>query len=297
MRLFHSVSLLTLYLILSSSGMASQGAQTSQAASQRLTNVDVLYMLNVGLSQEIVIAKIRASTCEFDTSPAALKALKAANVPDAVILAMVQAPNGVLQAQDTTNKVSCGYLGISIQDVNPDLAKAFKLPSAKGVLIGDATAEGPGVKAGLQKGDVIVSLNGQPTATAQDLCLRISQTPPGTAVNLEAYRDGQKMQFSTTLMKLPDVSTPTQIDLSGHDQSKNNKQEEIQKASNDLEDCRVRSQNEYNSKMGVLSTMKTLSPMMQVAATSKLKQNLDEELRQCRSQYQLRLNAIKTNEK
>ena len=49
-------------------------------------------MLKAGLSQEIVIAKINASACEFDTSPAVLKALKTANIPEAVILAMVQAP-------------------------------------------------------------------------------------------------------------------------------------------------------------------------------------------------------------
>jgi hypothetical protein len=49
-------------------------------------------MLSAGLSQEVVIAKIAASACEFDTSPAALKAPKAGNVPGAVILAMVQAP-------------------------------------------------------------------------------------------------------------------------------------------------------------------------------------------------------------
>ena len=59
-------------------------------------------MLSAGLSQEIVIAKIAASACEFDTSPAALKVLKTTNVPDAVILAMVQAPAGS-RRQELTN--------------------------------------------------------------------------------------------------------------------------------------------------------------------------------------------------
>jgi hypothetical protein len=48
-------------------------------------------MLKSGLSQEVVIAKIKASESKFDTSPAALQELKSANVPDAVILVMVQA--------------------------------------------------------------------------------------------------------------------------------------------------------------------------------------------------------------
>jgi len=49
-------------------------------------------MVKAGLGAEIVIAKIKATSCSFDTDPAALKTLKDAGVPDSVILAMVQAP-------------------------------------------------------------------------------------------------------------------------------------------------------------------------------------------------------------
>ena len=51
-------------------------------------------MVKAGFSSEIVLAKIKLSACSFDTSLAALKALKDANVPDSVILAVVQAPPG-----------------------------------------------------------------------------------------------------------------------------------------------------------------------------------------------------------
>src|SRR5438128_216028 len=91
MRIFYTI-LLT--VALSGTTLASQDTQTPKASAKSLTNADVLDMLSAGLSQEIVIAKIAASTCEFDTSPAALKVLKATNVSDAVILAMVQAPTG-----------------------------------------------------------------------------------------------------------------------------------------------------------------------------------------------------------
>src|SRR5260370_27920015 len=63
-------------------------AQTQAAAP--LTNHDVLEMLKAGLSPEIVIAKIKSSATKFDTSPAGLQELKAANVPDSVMLAMLQ---------------------------------------------------------------------------------------------------------------------------------------------------------------------------------------------------------------
>lgn len=66
--------------------------QQTQASRNALTNQDVLDMLKAGLSPEIVVAKIKASACNFDTSPAVLEALKKAGVSNDVILAIVQAP-------------------------------------------------------------------------------------------------------------------------------------------------------------------------------------------------------------
>lgn len=63
-----------------------------QAQAAAMSNADVLNMLRMGLSPGIVVAKIKASACNFDTSPATLQQIKAARVPDAVIMAMVQAP-------------------------------------------------------------------------------------------------------------------------------------------------------------------------------------------------------------
>jgi hypothetical protein len=57
-----------------------------------LTNADVLMMLKMGLSPEVIIAKIKVSTCSFDTSPAALQELKKANASDALIMMMVAPP-------------------------------------------------------------------------------------------------------------------------------------------------------------------------------------------------------------
>jgi hypothetical protein len=63
----------------------------SIADSGSLTNKDVLSMVKAGLSPAVVIAKIKSSACDFDTSPTELTDLKKAGVPDSVILAMVQA--------------------------------------------------------------------------------------------------------------------------------------------------------------------------------------------------------------
>ena len=64
-------------------------AAKPQTVSTSLTNKDVLEMIKAGLAADVVVAKIKSSPTSFDTSPTALAELKAANVPDAVILAMV----------------------------------------------------------------------------------------------------------------------------------------------------------------------------------------------------------------
>jgi serine protease Do len=92
-----------------------------------------------------------------------------------------------------------------IQDVTADLATAFKLSSAEGVLIGDVTADSPGAKAGLQKGDVVVAVNGQSVADAQDLRLRVSQMAPGSTVRLDVVRDAQRRQLTATLVEYPET--------------------------------------------------------------------------------------------
>jgi len=74
--------------------MANQTEATADQSKAQgsLTNSDVVGMIKAGIGAEIVIAKIKTASCSFETSPAALKELKDAGVPDGVVLAMVQAP-------------------------------------------------------------------------------------------------------------------------------------------------------------------------------------------------------------
>lgn len=89
-------------------GMSSQvlGQTTPQSQistkAQPLTNKDVEDMLDGGLGADVVVAKIKSSPCNFDTSPEALKELKTKNVPDPVILAMVQAVPAAPATASTT---------------------------------------------------------------------------------------------------------------------------------------------------------------------------------------------------
>lgn len=86
------LSLVLTQLIVGSSLIRRQDPPRSQtpSATSALTNKDVLEMIKSGLSADVVVAKIKSSPAKFDTTPAALSELKAAGIPDAVILAMVQ---------------------------------------------------------------------------------------------------------------------------------------------------------------------------------------------------------------
>jgi serine protease Do len=101
-------------------------------------------------------------------------------------------------------KVVRGYLGVVIQEVTPDLGKAFHVPEGKGALIGDVTPDGPAAKAGLQKGDVIEDLNGKAVDSINDLRLQIASMAPGTVVHLKVLRNGQPRDVSLTLGELPE---------------------------------------------------------------------------------------------
>ena len=78
--------------------------QNAAHPSQALSNKDVLTMQNVGLGPDVIIAKIKSSTCDFDTSPAALEQLRTAKVPNEVILAMVQAPGRTVRQRRLIHK-------------------------------------------------------------------------------------------------------------------------------------------------------------------------------------------------
>jgi len=69
------------------------------------------------------------------------------------------------------------------------------------------------------------------------------------------------------------------------------KREQMQSAADDFEDCKVRAENEYSTKINVVGTL-ALTPIQRVYVSNRLKQNLDAELKSCRAQYESRVRAI-----
>ncbi len=106
-------------------------------------------------------------------------------------------------------KVSRGYIGVSIKDVDVKEAKGLGLSEAKGVLVQDVIAGGAGDAAGIKVGDVILSVDGKEVNAANELQTIIGSHHPGDEVKLKIFRDGGMLDKSVTLKPREERSTQT----------------------------------------------------------------------------------------
>ncbi|MEJ2091621.1 MAG: DegQ family serine endoprotease [Syntrophobacterales bacterium] len=104
---------------------------------------------------------------------------------------------------ETKGEVTRGYLGVTIQTITPALAKALKLPDRKGALVSDVLANGPAAKAGIQRGDVIVSYNGKEVPDIHKLPTLVAATPVGHQATVTVLRNGEKLQLPVNVGQLP----------------------------------------------------------------------------------------------
>nr|WP_026145524.1 DegQ family serine endoprotease [Pseudomonas fuscovaginae] len=101
-------------------------------------------------------------------------------------------------------KVSRGWLGVVIQEVNKDLAESFGLDKPAGALVAQVQDDGPAAKGGLQVGDVILSMNGQPIEMSADLPHLVGALKAGEKAKLEVVREGQRKTIELTVGAIPD---------------------------------------------------------------------------------------------
>ncbi|WP_394352184.1 DegQ family serine endoprotease [Metapseudomonas otitidis] len=101
-------------------------------------------------------------------------------------------------------KVNRGWLGVVIQEVNKDLAESFGLDKPAGALVAQVLENGPAAKGGLQVGDVILSMNGQPIVMSADLPHLVGGLKPGTKIDLGIVRDGNRKNLSLSIGALPE---------------------------------------------------------------------------------------------
>lgn len=103
-------------------------------------------------------------------------------------------------------KVVRGFLGVSIQDLNQDLATSFGLKDAKGALVSDVKDEGPAGQAGLKQGDIITAYQGLAVNDAVALQRQVTKTVVGAKVTVRVLRDGHAKDLIVTIGEQPDTT-------------------------------------------------------------------------------------------
>ena len=133
------------------------------------------------------------------------------NVGIAFAIPAQLAQNVISQLQES-GVVTRGFLGVSLQDLNSDLADALDLANTNGALVTQPIEGAPAAEAGIESGDVIVSVDGRGVNTARELSRVISQRTPGSDVVLGIIRNGEELDITVTLERLEedeaDAPTP-----------------------------------------------------------------------------------------
>jgi len=97
-----------------------------------------------------------------------------------------------------------GQIGIFAKTITEPLAQAFSLEAEKGVLVEDVVTEGPAYKAGVQVGDVVLSLDGRPLRSVRDLALQLYQYVIGDTVELQILRDDKPLAVRVAVTEKQD---------------------------------------------------------------------------------------------
>jgi len=98
--------------------------------------------------------------------------------------------------------VTRGWLGLVIEDVDPELADALKIPGRNGARVVEVAPGSPASTSGAKSGDIVLQLSGKPVTGAADLRNRIASERPGTKVVVRVLRDGKELDLNVALGKL-----------------------------------------------------------------------------------------------
>ncbi len=103
----------------------------------------------------------------------------------------------------SSGKVSRGWLGVTIQDVNEDIAESLGIKDAKGALITSIMQDGPSANSELKVRDVVIKVNEETISSSRDLARKVAELQPSADTKLVVVRDGKEQSISVKLGTFP----------------------------------------------------------------------------------------------
>ena len=108
----------------------------------------------------------------------------------------------IIEQLETKGKVIRGMLGVQVQVVTPEIAKAFGMSEPRGAVVAEVHPDTPAEKAGIKREDIIFEYNGKPIKEMNELPRLVAATPPGTKTTVKVLRNGKEMTFPITVTEL-----------------------------------------------------------------------------------------------
>jgi serine protease Do len=125
---------------------------------------------------------------------------RAANIGFAV---PINQARSILPQLRDNGRVSRGYIGLSLRDVDPDLQRSLGLSNSDGALVQDVTPGSPGARAGIRTYDLIVAVDGKAVSGDDQLIALIAARQPGTVATLQVVRDNRPLNLAVKLAERP----------------------------------------------------------------------------------------------
>jgi serine protease Do len=109
-------------------------------------------------------------------------------------------------------RITRGYLGVTIQNVTPEVAESLGVEAKQGALVSDVVPDGPAARGGVRQGDIILSINGRPVASNTDLTRQVANARVGESLRLEVLREGRRQTLQVT-----SGTRPSEAELAGNE--------------------------------------------------------------------------------